>query len=210
MIAQVPAQDRQPLYPEAGGVANGQPMAVAQPVGQPPIAMAQPVGQQPMMPVAMAQPVGQPMMPVAAAQPIGPVGGVTVVQQTAVPGSQLHAPQQMSRDVDAFGFVCKDRDYIHSAKSLAGIYCSMTWWFCPVPCLVCRKFSAPDENTLVLSGCNCGCPNCENETYHRNWDENQQPGPPNSFSSNQETFEFGAHNGLCAGSSSTTCYLRVC
>ena len=198
------------MYPNTGGMPVTQPMAVAQPIGQPamPVAMAQPIGQPPM---AMAQPVGQP--PVAAmATPIAPAQVPVMVVQQQVPGSQIGTPQMMSRDIDAFGFVCKDNTNIHNAKSLAGLYVSCFWWFCPAPCFVCRRFTAPDDDTVALSnGCCLGCPvDCNGEQFRRNWDENQQPGPPNSFSSAQDTMEFGAFNGLCAGSASTTCYLRVC
>eukprot|EP00966_Prymnesium_polylepis_P073100 1697893-Prymnesium_polylepis.1 len=139
----------------------------------------------------------------------------------AVPGSQLATPSaaMMSRDVDAFGFLCRDKDHINPASNLAGIYVSCTWWFFPIPCLLCRRFTAPEPNTLILSNACCagcpdsgGCGSCLKEAYTRNWDENQFPGPPNSFSADRSgtTFEFGAVNGLCAGSSETVCYMRIC
>jgi len=199
------------------------PASSAKPVNHPgQLPVAQPVAQPGQLPVA--QPVattatGQPVAATAAGQPLAVQPVPIVVQEIR--------PQAMSRDVEVFGFVLKDTRNIHNAKSLAGIYFScvhddswfpgdamLGWWAsCPAPCLSCRRFSAQDDHTLVLAnGCCCGCPEPAGQTFHRNWDENGQPGPPNSFSSAAGgDMEFGACNGLCAGSnghSGSMCYLR--
>jgi len=79
-----------------------------------------------------------------------------------------------------------------------------------MPCVLCRRFTAPDAGTLTLSdGCCLG--DQHERQFRRNWDDDDLPGPPNSFNNAAgETFEFGAFNGLCAGSSSGVSYLRIC
>jgi len=128
------------------------------------------------------------------------------------------------RRVQAFGFALFDHDTVNPASNLAsspagGVYCSCCANFCcfflPIPGLFCRRFTAVDDNALQLVD---GCCLPRDRTFKRNWDENQRPGPPNSFSnSGGETFEFGAANGFCTGGDERDgacfdgiCYLRVC
>ena len=186
--------------------------AAVQPVQAVPA--AQPV------PVAVASPV-QPL-PTAVATPVEPVGVYAPVTTAPV---TTGAPVLPSRDVHAFGFVLPDKDHVNPASNLAGLYVSCTCWCFPAPCVVCQRFTAPDDDTLVLSNSCCVLfPSCSKQTYRRNWDASHHPGPPNSFTargeptgsmqtpaSEESTFEFGACNGLCAGSAPLgVCYLRVC
>ena len=189
-------------------VAPAPPIATAQPIattvpGQPVTVAGQAIG------VAVAAP-----MPTAIARPVAMV---------AQPPRQ---PSSRPRDVDACGFMLFDKDSINPATNLAGIFLSCCTnvdcffgFFLPIPCLACHRFTATGQDTLVVSNlCNCCLDVRTGKQYHRNWDESQQPGPPNSFSSaDGDTFEFGACNGTCAGWSSSrgdllsgVSYLRVC
>lgn len=180
-----------------------QPVAMAQPAA--PVAMAQPVMAQPVGPYpGQQQPVmGQPMP-----------GQVMPMESVAPPA------RAMARDVhNAIGFCCTDKSNVNPAHNLAqpsGLYISCTWTngclIIPIPCLACRKFTSPDDDTLVLANsccCIC-CPGKKGDAYRRNCDADGLPGPPNSFSSHRDTYEFGACNGLCAGNDDDAmCYLRV-
>jgi hypothetical protein len=170
-----------------------------------------------MYPRVTAVPVGQPVADVPMAQPI--------VQAEVMDRGDLHP----SGDLQAFGFILFERARVHPTKNLAGCYvsCSSAWgifpgW--PCPCLICRKFSAVDPDTLENDlNCCMLLPSSERgqaSHYKRN-PEGARDGtfPPNVFSNSEGAVEFGGANGLCAASTgfsmcdssvSDVCYMRVC
>ena len=164
---------------------------------------------------------GRPQVAAAVGRPMGDgavemtTTGVAHVAP-AVTGVAHVAPAVMRRNdgVDALGFVLLERQSPTDARRLAGFYVSCSWLCLPWPLLSCRKFSAPDEDTLRADCCGGGCGGEEAPVYKRDMDEDGYPGPPNAFSSvtvgaAPSTFEFGSCNGFCAGSSDHTCYLRI-
>ena len=164
---------------------------------QPVVATAQPV-------VVDAQPIGV----AAAGAPPGVVMGTAMAAPTGMVMRRVEP-------VEAFGFVLRESQVKYSGRQVAGLYASCTCWFCPIPCIACRKFRKVDYDTIA-SQCAC-CMLCPMDSgtekmYKRNDGEDGRPlGPANSFTrvDGAHTFEIGKF-GVCAGGSEEICFVRVC
>eukprot|EP00315_Gephyrocapsa_oceanica_P020312 CAMPEP_0185372816 /NCGR_PEP_ID=MMETSP1364-20130426/25616_1 /TAXON_ID=38817 /ORGANISM="Gephyrocapsa oceanica, Strain RCC1303" /LENGTH=213 /DNA_ID=CAMNT_0027973791 /DNA_START=83 /DNA_END=722 /DNA_ORIENTATION=- len=124
---------------------------------------------------------GRPQVAAAVGRPMGADGAV----EMTTTGVAHVTPAVMRRNdgVDALGFVLLERQSPTDARRLAGFYVSCSWLCLPWPLLSCRKFSAPDEDTLRADCCGGGCGGEEAPVYKRDMDEDGYPGPPNAFSS---------------------------
>ena len=138
-----------------------------------------------------------------------PVAGAFMA--TTVPSAQGADERQWPLEADAFGFLWHNRERQNRAQSLAGFYVGCSWWCIPMPCFMCLKFRAEDEHTLVNDCCGpCGQCSGSKKPFKRNCDETNKPGAVNTFRNHSEFYEFGGANGLCAASSNTVCFMRVC